>query len=196
MTKEIFDKIFDWGIHSFIMDIQNNNPLIETNDLQECKKKAYENYKSLIYQYKDNIFSKVDNCLLDRHRVASCICGAFLRTDVFNKADLVNQIKKSKEGVEAGFYYVNEWVAFHAGCRYLSCFMAYDNRNNADICLNIINNFPNLPQPTLVKKGYLNCILFNLSQVKDKNQIGIEHYDLYAYAMLFFNLERNFYRDM
>lgn len=51
MTKEIFDKIFDWGIHSFIMDIQNNNPLIKTNDLQECKKKAYENYKSLIYQY-------------------------------------------------------------------------------------------------------------------------------------------------
>lgn len=48
MTKEIFDKIFDWGIHSFIMDIQNNNPLIKTNDLQECKKKAYENYKSLI----------------------------------------------------------------------------------------------------------------------------------------------------
>lgn len=39
MTKEIFDKIFDWGIHSFIMDIQNNNPLIKTNDLQECKKK-------------------------------------------------------------------------------------------------------------------------------------------------------------
>lgn len=39
VTKEIFDKIFDWGIHSFIMDIQNNNPLIKTNDLQECKKK-------------------------------------------------------------------------------------------------------------------------------------------------------------
>ena len=119
-----------------------------------------------------------------------------MKTNVFNKDNLLDQIIESKERVEAGFYYVNEWVAFHAGCRYLSCFMAYDNKDNADVCLNIINNFPYLPRPTLVKKGFLNCILFNLSQVKDERQIGIGHYDLYSYAMLFFNLEQNFYRDM
>ncbi len=196
MTKEVFNKIFDWGIQNFITEIQANNPLIKTYDLQECKNKAYVSYDRLIHQYKNNIFSKADNCLLDRHRVASCICGAFLKTDVFNKTDLLEQIKRSKKGVEAVFYYVNEWVAFHAGCRYLSCFMAYDNRDKHDVFLNIIKNFPNLPQTTLVKKGFLNCILFNLSQVKDEGQIGMAHYDLYAYAMLFFNLEQNFYHCM
>ncbi len=196
MTKEVFDNIFDWGIQNFIMDLQANNSLIKTYDLQECKSKAYENYNRLIHQYKDNIFSKADNCLLDRHRVASCICGAFLKTGVFNTDDLLKQIIKTRKGVEAGFYYVNEWVAFHAGCRYLSCFMAYDNINNRDTFLNIIKNFPSLPQTTLVKRGFLNCILFNLSQIKDKDQIGIAHYDLYAYAMLFFNLEQNFYQSM
>ena len=196
MTKEVFDNIFDWGIQNFIMEIQANNPRIKTNDLQDCKMKAYESYNSLLYQYKNNIFSKTEKCLLDRHRVASCICGAFLNTPVFNKTDLVKQIKESKTGVEAVFYYVNEWVAFHAGCRYLSCFMANDNKDKCDVFLNIMKNFPSLPQTTLVKKGFLNCILFNLSQVKDENQIGIAHYDMYAYAMLFFYLERNFYRDM
>ena len=196
MTKEVFDNIFDWGIQNFIMEIQANNPRIKTNDLQDCKMKAYESYNSLLHQYKNNIFSKTEKCLLDRHRVASCICGAFLNTPVFNKTDLVKQIKESKTGVEAVFYYVNEWVAFHAGCRYLSCFMANDNKDKCDVFLNIMKNFPSLPQTTLVKKGFLNCILFNLSQVKDENQIGIAHYDMYAYAMLFFYLERNFYRDM
>lgn len=196
MTKEVFDKVFDWGIQDFITEIQANNPRIKTNDIEECKWKAYKSYESLIGQYKNNIFSKADNCLLDRHRVASCICGAFLKSDVFDKTDLVKQIKKYKEGVEAVFYYVNELVAFHAGCRYLACFMAYDNMNRPDVYRNIIKNFPSLPQTTLVKKGFLNCILFNLSQVKDDSQIGLAHYDLYAYAMLFFNLEQNFYRDM
>lgn len=196
MTKEVFDKIFVWGIQNFIMEIQNNNPLIKTNDIQECKRKAYESYNSLIRQYKDHIFSKADNCLLDRHRVASCICGAFLNANFFNKTDLLNQIINSKKGVEAGFYYVNEWVAFHAGCRCLAYFMAYDNRDKQDVFLNIIENFPNLPQTTLVKTGFLNCILFNLSQIKDESQIGISHFDIYAYAMFFFNLEQNFYRSI
>ena len=196
VTKEVFDKIFDWGIQNFITELQNNNPLIKAYDIQECKGKAYESYNDLICQYKDNIFSKSDNCLLDRHRVASCVCGAFLRTNVFNKTDLLQQIIESKKSVEAGFYYVNEWVAFHAGCRYLSYFMAYDHRDNRNVFLSIIENFPSLPQTTLVKKGFLNCILFNLSQVKDEDQIGLAHYDLYAYAMLFFNLEQNFYHSM
>lgn len=196
MTKEVFDKIFDWGIQNFILEIQANNSRIKTYDLEECKVKAFKSYNSLLHQYKTQIFSKTDDCLLDRHRVASCICGAFLKTPVFNKKDLVEQIRKSKTGVEAAFYYVNEWVAFHAGCRYLSCFMANDHKNNRDVFIKIMNSFPSLPQTTLVKKSFLNCILFNLSQVKDENQIGITHYDMYAYAMLFFYLEQNFYRDM
>ena len=196
MTKEVFDKIFDWGIKNFIIEIQTNNSRIKTNDLQECKSKAYESYEKLIKQYKNNIFSKDDECLLDRHRVASCICGAFLKTPIFNKTDLFREIKESKKGVEAGFYYVNEWVAFHAACRYLALFMANDNMDKREVFLNIMQNFPWLPQTTLVKKGFLNCILFNLSQVKDEDQIGLAHYDLYAYAMLFFYLERDFYHSI
>lgn len=196
MTKELFDQIFDWGIRDFIAEIQANNPRIKTNDLQECKQKAYENYERLIRQYRTHIFSKTDNCLLDRHRVASCICGAFLRTDFFNKTDLWQKIVESKERIEAVFFYVNELLAFHAGCKYLSCFMIYDNSNKPDVASNIIEKFPYLPKTTLVKTGFLNCVLFNLAQVKDESQIGIEHYDLYSYAMFFFKLEQDFYRDI
>lgn len=196
MTKELFDKIFDYGIQNFITEVQENNPRIKTHNLQERKQKAYRAYEDLMSHYRSAIFSKDDNCLLDRHRIASCICGAFLKTDIFNKSDLVEQIKQTKTGVEAAFYYVNELVALHAGCKYLSYFMGCDKKDDPDLFLNIMRKFPNIPQTTLVKRGFLSCVLFNLSQIKDEGQIGIAHYDMYSYAMLFFHLEQGFYREL
>lgn len=73
--------------------------------------------------YKDQIFDKTDDALLDRHKVASCICVAFLQVSVFNKERMVNRIIDTGEKVHSYFFYANELVALYAANRFLSFFM-------------------------------------------------------------------------
>ncbi len=89
---------------------------------------------------------------------------------------------------------MNELVAFYAGYKYLSFYMTY-GRDDKEKKI-IIEKFPVIP-PTIKNSthGGLSSILFNLSQIKDKGQIGIEKYDRYSYAMFFFMLENYFYLD-
>ena len=47
-----------------------------------------------------------------------------------------------------------------------------------------------MPATTQSKRGFWNIVLFNISQIKNKDQIGVEHYDMYSYAMFFFLLEQ------
>lgn len=145
-------------------------------------------------QYKDVIFGKDSEQLLDRHKVASSICGAFLCVPVFNKTELLEVLKSTHEAIEVYFYYVNELVAFYAGYKFLSLYMMY-GRDNKEKKL-IVEKFPIIP-PTIKNSthGGLSSILFNLSQIKDAEQIGIEKYDIYSYAMFFFMLENYFYLD-
>jgi len=193
VDKKLFDKIFDEEIYTIIHELDKNNAMIKIKDLNNCKIEIFKEYQDLNRQYKEHVFSKTEQCLLDRHKVASCICGAFLRVSVLDKSKLVDQIKKEKQPVEAIFYYVNEFVAFYAGCRYLSFFMACDKSDNILLVKDILKEFPRMPQTSKSKKGFWNCVLFNLSQIKDETQIGLAHYDLYVYAMLFFYLEEFFY---
>ncbi|MFG6393875.1 MAG: hypothetical protein K1W24_06780 [Lachnospiraceae bacterium] len=194
MDKESFYKIFNNELVPFIEQIGDNNSLIKTNDLSKCKKEIFNQYNELKQQYKDVIFGKGSERLLDRHKVASSICGAFLRIPVFNKTELIETLKRTREPVEAYFYYVNELIAFYAGYKYLSFYMMY-GRDYKEKKI-IIEDFPVIP-PTIRNSthGGLSSILFNLSQIKDKRQIGIEKYDRYSYAMFFFMLENYFYLD-
>lgn len=194
MDKQNFYKIFDNEIVPFIRQIEDNNSLIKANDLNKCKVEIYNKYNHIKQQYKNVIFGKNTQRLLDRHKIASSICGAFLCIPVFNKTELMKNLKKTRVPVEAYFYYVNELVAFYAGYKYLSFYMIY-GRSSKEIEV-IIENFPIIP-PTIKNNahGSLSSILFNLSQIKDKEQIGIEKYDKYSYAMFFFMLENYFYLD-
>lgn len=194
MDKERFDRIFDDELVPFIMQIGDNNSLIKVKDLIKCKKEIFDQYNELKQQYKDVIFGKDSERLLDRHKIASSICGAFLRVSIFDKTDLINRIKSTRKPVEVYFYYVNELVAFYAGYRYLSFYMMYGRDDNEK--KTIIEEFPLIP-PTIKNSahGGLSSILFNLSQVKNKKQIGLERYDRYSYAMFFFMLENYFYLD-
>ena len=195
MTKELFDEIFKNEIYPFINEINENNSLIKTKNIYQCITDIYSAYTAFNKQYKEHIFSSKEDCLLDRHRVASCICGAFLKTSIFNKTDMIQWLKTEKQPIEAIFYYVNELVSLYAGCKYLSFFMMYDKRNDAFTVQSILNQFPVTPDVSKVKKVFWSCVLFNLSQIKDTNQIGLEHYDLYSYAMFFFHLEKIFYEE-
>lgn len=195
MTKELFKEKFDKLVKPFAIEVSENNSLIELNDFDKCLSKAYDEYITLRNQYKDHIFPSIDGYVLDRHRLASCVCGAFLKSPVYNIDKLKNMPKKDELPIEVVFYYVNELIAFHAACNYLALFMANANLENRPLCYDIIRNFPSIPNVIQIKKGFLNCALFNLAQISDMSQIGLKHYDIYSYAMFFFHLEQAFYRS-
>lgn len=192
MKEELFHQIYEYDIVPFIRQIEDNNSLIQSKNLMQCEREIFERYKIIRRQYKEVVFGKDSKQLLDRHKVASSICGAFLYVSVFDKTALIKELKKTRQPVEVFFYYVNELVAFYAGYRFLSFYMVFGREDRDKIT--IIEDFPIIP-PTIKNKNFegLSSILFNLSQIKDENQIGIEKYDKYSYAMFYFMLENYFY---
>lgn len=193
MDQQLFNRIFDNDILPFILEIRDNNSMIILNDLTECKIKLYRKYSELNKSYKEQIFvNGKDEALLDRHKIASCICGAFLWVPVFDKTRLIQYLKEERKKVEVYFYYVNELVAFVAASRFLAFFMIDDKREQLEMVRAIVREFPKAPSVTKNKRGFWSSVLFNMNQIKDENQIGLEHYDIYSYAMLFFWLESYF----
>lgn len=193
MDQVLFNEIFDNDILPFIQEIKDNNSMIVLKDLQECKVELYREYARLNNNYKGQIFEKdADVVLLDRHKIASCVCGAFLSVSVFNKSELVNYIKTTGQKVDVYFFYVNEMAALYAATKFLSFFMVKERLNQIEAVRAIVSDFPKVPPITQNKRGFWNSVLFNLAEIKDKKQIGIEHYDMYSYAMFFFWLENYF----
>ena len=193
MERELFDKIFDNEIFPFVREVDANNGLIEIKNLEIIKESAFRAYKEIKKQYKEQIFEKdVDNVLLDRHKIASSICGAFLQNPVFNITKMIKEMKKTGSKYEVYFYYVNEMVAFYAATAYLSFFMVCDREDQEDVIRLIVEKFPMMPPTNKNKRGFWNSVVFNLSQIKDENQIGLEHYDVYSYAMFYYWLEKDF----
>ena len=194
MDKNLFDKIFDLVVKPQIQEISANNSLIEVNDIQVCKRNIYNEFCKLNDRYKEQIFGKNDEAILDRHKIASCVCGAFLKVSVFNKTKLVQQLKTDKLSMEVYFYYVNELIAFFAASKFLAYFMISERKKegNQVAADTVFSVFPALPPISKNKDGFWESVLFNLSQVNDESQIGIEHYDVYSYAMFFYWLEYYF----
>ncbi len=189
MTREFFCKIYDDSILPFILTVAQNNPLLNMKDMNQCKRDIYDKYCNLRKFYKDQIFDKTDDALLDRHKVASCICAAFLQVSVFNKERMIQQIKNTNEAVHSYFFYANELVALYAANRFLSFFMVMDYRGDLELQRNIMKEFPLMPPSVKSKKGFWTSVLFNLASIKDEELIGLEHFDIYAYAIIFFMLE-------
>lgn len=192
ITKDIFNDIFDNEILPFINEISGSNLLIEVN--LNNKEKIYTRYCELRGQLKEIIFGdKETDKLMDRHKVAACMCCAFLKEPIFNKDAMIKNIINTKERVCSYFYYVNELVAFMSGCKFLSFFMTSEcmKKNNEEKARRIIKEFPILPPVNQSTLGCYDNILFNLSQINTK-EIGLEHFDIYSYSMFFFMLE-NYY---
>ena len=193
MTKEFFEQIFDDEIMPFVREIDENNSLIKIKNISLMKEELFSAYNKRKKQYKERIFEKdIDETLLDRHKIASCICGAFLECPILDKTDLMNEIINNQTKVEVYFYYVNEMVALYASTSYLSFFMVSENEDNIELIKAIVRNFPMKVPTTRSKRGFWNSVVFNLSQINDDEQIGIEHYDIYSYAMFFYWLEKYF----
>lgn len=201
MNFEEFTEIFDESILPEIKKISEKNPFIKTKNIVLCRREIYDAYKHLNDLYKRQIFNKTEGVLLDRHKVASCICGAFLKVSVFDKSELIKYLKETHQAVDAYVFYVNELIALTAATRFLSYFMISEKAKNSDYdaAREIIKKFPLFPRPSNCKLGFWGITLYNLSQIKvdePKNlvqySIGLEHYDIYSYAMYFYWLELYF----
>lgn len=172
----------------FCREICDNNSLIEMPDISDVMERLYTEYELLRKEYREQIFEKEDDtCLLDRHKVSSCVCGAFLKVGFFDRRRIFDRIQKEKKAIAVYFFYVNEIVALYAATTFLSYFMIEDYCDNPDRVRRISESFPIMPTVTHSKKGYWNSFLFNLSHADCKN------YDMYAYAMVYFMLEQYFY---
>ena len=92
MTFEEFVKIFDESILPDIKEISEKITFVKTKNILLRRREIYDAYKHLNDLYKKQIFNKTEKVLLDRHKVASCICGAFLKVCVFDfsKSELIN----------------------------------------------------------------------------------------------------------
>lgn len=189
MTKNLFDRIYNQSILPFIQTVAQNNPLLQMKDTDQCRQDIYDRYCKLKQLYKSQIFDKADEALLDRHKVASCICAAFLQTSVFNTQKMINQIMTTREAVHSYFFYANELVALYAANRFMSFFMILDYKGDAQRQRDILEKFPLVPPIVQSKKGFWTSVLFNLASIKDETIIGLEHFDIYAYAIIFFMLE-------
>lgn len=190
-----FASLYDELFMPIIQEVSQNNSLVQINDIERHKNDVYHAYVNLRDKYKNQIFNKDDKALLDRHKIASCICGAFLEVPAINKTLLIKNIVDYKKPVDSFFFYTNEFIAFSVAIRVLGIFMIASNDDD-EIKRRILCDFPIMPDIMNNKKGIWNNFLFNLSQIKDDKQIGIDHYDTYAYAMQFFMLENHFYRTL
>lgn len=204
MTFEKFAEIFNESILPDINKISERITFVKTKkDMFACCKEIYDAYKNLNDLYKKQIFNKTEEVLLDRHKVASCICGAFLKVCVFDfsKSELIKYLKENRTAVEPYIFYANEFIALTAATKFLSYFMVLEKAKagNKEAAREIIEKFPLLPNTSNSKLGFWRITLYNLSQIRVNEpqnsaqySIGIEHYDMYAYSMYFYWLELYF----
>lgn len=203
MTFEEFAKIFDESILPDIKEISEKIIFVKAKDKLLCCREIYDAYKKLNDLYKKQVFNKTEEVLLDRHKVASCICGAFLKVCVFDfsKSELIKYLKENGRAVEAYVFYANELIALRAATKFLSFFMVSEKVKAGDYeaARKIIENFPLPLRTSNCKLGFWSITLYNLSQIRvdepensARYSIGIEHYDMYAYSMYFYWLELYF----
>lgn len=203
MNFEEFTEIFNESILPEIKEISEKITFIKAKNMLLCRRKIYDAYKNLNDLYKKQIFNKTEKVLLDRHKVASCMCGAFLKVCVFNfsKSKLIKYLKENHLAVEAYVFYANELIALRAATKFLSYFMVSEKAKAGDYeaAREIIEKFPLPLKTSNCKLGFWSITLYNLSQIRvnePKNStrysIGIEHYDMYAYSMYFYWLELYF----
>lgn len=199
MNYKEFDQYFLNYIEPTLKLVMDNNPKINCiykNTSDVCKV-LYKNYTTLNRSYKhamyrfdkdknanSNEYKTEADCRLDRHKVASCLCGAVLLSDFFR----LDYLDKGKYPVY--FYYPNEIFAFGVAVECLKTFILSDDYivENEDNGKFVREKFPLFPLNEHDKTSFLVCFLFNLSEVGANYEV----FDKGSYAMIFFFLEKYF----
>lgn len=144
-------------------------------------------------KYRKNAEVNMSNPRLDRHKLASCICGAIIETKPLS---CLNGKKISGRA--------NEILALHVGLSVIKYYMIYDFLHNLDLSAKqteqakayLMKNF-DLSLPSLddnicdtqeYEKNLLNALhwtIYNCELLKK----DCYRYDIWAYAKIFYHLE-------
>jgi len=134
----------------------------------------------------------MENPKLDRHKLASCICGAIIETQPISYLSK-NQVPKR----------ANEILALYVGLGVIKYFMMYDIVNDLpaseetqNLKTYLSNNF-NIFLPALdnnicdtqeYEQNLLNALLWTHHKCVQTNKECF-HYDIWAYAKIFYHIE-------
>ncbi len=144
-------------------------------------------------EYKDRALANMSSIRLDRHKLASCICGAIIEIKplVGNNGSTI--VKNA-----------NEIFALYVGLNVIKAFMQYDIYKRIDdpsidkisVCNYLKNNF-NMQLPSKDKNicdtqnyqdNIVNALYWSHHFCKIKGG-NCFHYDIWAYAKIFYHLE-------
>ena len=145
-------------------------------------------------KYRKNAEVNMSNPRLDRHKLASCICGAIIETKP------LSCLKGKKISARA-----NEILALHVGLSVIKYYMIYDFLHNSNFSFSaeqeeqakayLMKNF-DLSLPSLddnicdtqeYEKNLLNALHWTIYDCKFKKDCY--RYDIWAYAKIFYHLE-------
>lgn len=144
-------------------------------------------------EYRKKAYVNMSNPRLDRHKLASCICGAIIE---------INPISGLKGGKIPKR--INEIFALYVGLAVIKHYMIYDTLRNLDIPFDtknkmkmyLIKNFdmslPSIDDNICDTQEYqknLSNALHWTHHVCELNDKVCYHYDIWAYAKIFYHLE-------
>ncbi|MCM1540646.1 MAG: hypothetical protein NC121_05230 [Blautia sp.] len=146
-----------------------------------------------IEEYRQAANKNMSNPRLDRHKLASCICGAIIE---------VQPIAALKAGVDA--QRANEFFALHAGLNVIKYYMMYDLTHDQGFSVDAearVKNFlrenfnmrlPSISENICDTQEYelnmRNALHWTHHKCVYTNR-ECYHYDVWAYAKLFYHLE-------
>lgn len=140
-------------------------------------------------EYKNRALKNMSSTRLDRHKLASCICGAIIDVRPLTGLNGAAIVKNA-----------NEILGLHAGLVVLKYYMVYDmlcGQGDASVKEDakryLMNNydvqFPeNIRDMNAFQKNMYNALYWSHSHCSYKNAECF-HYDIWAYAKIFYHLE-------
>lgn len=157
-------------------------PKIKNDEIHIAIWKKYE-------EYRKRALSNMSGTRLDRHKLASCICGALIEI-------------KPLEGFHGAKInkYANELFALYVGLNVIKVFMIRDLVIRPDKMRTMVNylkdhftmEFPSLEYNVCDKRCYANNLRNALSvthHICEFKHSECFHYDIMAYAKIFYHLE-------
>lgn len=140
-------------------------------------------------EYKEKALSNNSTNRIDRHKLASCICGAIIEV---RPLEGHNGVKINK--------YANEILALHVGLYVIKAYMIYDLEFPVEdrsmyikyMVDNFNMEFPSVECNISPKRDYYTDLLntlFNTHNLCDIKGNECFHYDILAYSKIFYHLE-------
>ena len=162
-----------------IKEIKHNLRVTLTYDLEKILANIKEQYSVYKTMYKKDLEDTMDG-KLDRHKLASCLCGAVIKTQPFGNAIGDAELVACR--------YPNELLAFWCGLNLLKVFLIEDYSLDVIQRNYIVSQYPKLPDTTKDKRGYLACAVYSLADLRTKEpNYG---YDFLGNSDRFFHIER------